>query len=155
MKELIEVVQEAGKNCVAIGHFNIVDLVLLKSAIPAARELNLSVMVGASEVERKFAGTRPLASVVRSLREEFDIPIFLNADYTHSPAGGLEAAKLGLDSVVLDLSSLSLEENARSTKQGVEALKSVNPTVVVDAEIGDIGSGSLRFVRTVPFLTVR
>ena len=30
MNKLIEVVQEAGRNCVAVGHFNIADLVLLK-----------------------------------------------------------------------------------------------------------------------------
>ena len=50
--------------------FNIADLVLLKGVFQAARELNVPVMVGASEGEREFAGTRQLASVVRSLREE-------------------------------------------------------------------------------------
>ena len=142
MKKLIEVVQEAGRNCVAIGHFNIADLVLLKGVFQAARELKVPVMVGASEGEREFAGTRQLAAVVRSLREEFDFPIFLNADHTHSLAKALEAVKAGFDSVVFDLSTLPLEENARSTKQAVEALKSMNPAVVVEGEIGDIGSGS-------------
>ena len=142
MKKLIEVIQDAGRNCVAVGHFNIADLVLLKGVFQAARELNAPVMVGASEGEREFAGTRQLAAVVRSLREEFDFPIFLNADHTHSLAKGLEAVKAGFDSVVFDLSALPLEENARSTKQAVEDLKSVNPAVVVEGEIGDIGSGS-------------
>jgi len=84
MKKLIEVVQEAGRNCVAIGHFNIADLVLLKGVFQAAHELNVPVMVGASEGEREFAGTRQLAALVRSLREEFDYPIFLNADHSRS-----------------------------------------------------------------------
>ena len=142
MKKLIEVIQDAGRNCVAVGHFNIADLVLLKGVFQAARELKVPVMVGASEGEREFAGTPQLAAVVRSLREEFDFPIFLNADHTHSLAKGLEAVKAGFDSVVFDLSTLPLEENARSTKQAVEALKSMNPAVVVEGEIGDIGSGS-------------
>jgi len=102
----------------------------------------VSVMVGASEGEREFAGTRLLAAAVRSLREEFDFPIFLNADHTHSLAKALEAVKAGFDSVVFDLSTLSLEENALSSRQAVEALKSVNPEVIVEGEIGDIGSGS-------------
>ncbi len=38
MKKLIEVVQEA-ENRVAIGHFNIADLVLLKSVFQAAHEI--------------------------------------------------------------------------------------------------------------------
>ena len=54
----------------------------------------------------------------------------------------LEAVKAGFDSVVFDLSTLPLEKNALSTKQAVEALKSVNPSVLVEGEIGDIGSGS-------------
>jgi fructose-bisphosphate aldolase class II len=40
------------------------------------------------------------------------------------------------------LSTLPLEENARSTKQAVETLKSINPEVIIDGEIGDIGSGT-------------
>jgi len=142
MKKLIEVVREAGKNCVAVGHFNIADLVILKGVFEAARELKLPVLVGASEGEREFAGTRLLAAAVRSLRDEFDYPIFLNADHTHSLAKAMEAVKAGYDSVVFDLSTLPLEENARATKQAVEALKSINPQVVVEGEIGDIGSGS-------------
>jgi fructose-bisphosphate aldolase class II len=142
MKKLMDVVEEAEGNCAAIGHFNIVDLVLLKGVFEAARELKLPVIVGASEGEREFAGTRQLASVVRSLREEFDFPLFLNADHTHSLEKALEAVKAGFDSVVFDLSTMPLEENAVSTKQAVEALKSVNPAVVVEGEIGDIGSGS-------------
>src|SRR5579871_3909883 len=142
MKNLIEVVQDAGRNCVAVGHFNIADLVLLKGIFEAARELNVPVIVGASEGEREFAGTRQLACAVRSLREEFDFPIFLNADHTHSLPKALEAVHAGFDSVVFDLSALPLAENAKQTREAVEALKSVNPAVVVEGEIGDIGSGS-------------
>src|SRR6202042_1210036 len=100
MKTLIEIVQEAGRNGVAIGHFNISDLVLLKGVFQAARELKVPVLVGASEGEWEFAGTRELAAMVRSLREEFDYPIFLNADHTHSLAKAQEAVEAGYDSVV-------------------------------------------------------
>jgi fructose-bisphosphate aldolase class II len=116
--------------------------VLLKAVIGAARELNVPVVVGASEGERDFMGTRQLAALVSSLREEFDFPVFLNADHTHSLATALEAARTGFDAVVFDLSTLSLEENAKQTKDAVEALKSINPGILVEGEIGDIGSGS-------------
>jgi fructose-bisphosphate aldolase class II len=76
------------------------------------------------------------------LREEFDFPIFLNADHTHSLAKGIEAAKAGFDSIVFDLSALPIEENVRQTKQAVEALKAINPSMLVEGEIGDIGTGS-------------
>src|SRR5262249_1712911 len=127
---------------IAIGHFNVADLVLLKAVVGAARELNVPVLVGASEGERDFIGTRQLSAVVKSLRDEFDFPIFLNADHTHSLAKALEVARAGFDAVVFDLSTLPFEENVRQTREAVEALKSINPAMLVEGEIGDIGSGS-------------
>jgi len=100
------------------------------------------VMVGASEGEREFMGTRQLAAVVRSLREEYDYPIFLNADHTHSLEKGIEAAKAGFDSIVFDMTALPFEENIRRTRQAVEELKSIHPEMLVEGEIGNIGSGS-------------
>jgi len=142
MHSLRELLQKAEQGGVAIGHFNISDLVLLKAVFAAAREQNVPVLVGLSEGEREFVGTRPIAAFVRSLREEYDFPIFLNADHTHSLAKGLEAAKAGFDSIVFDLSALPFEENVRQTRQAVEALKAIHPGMLVEGEIGDIGSGS-------------
>lgn len=142
MRQLREILQETQQNGVAIGHFNVSDLVLLKAAFGAAVELNVPVMVGLSEGEREFAGTRQIAAFVLSLREEFDFPIFLNADHTHSLAKGIEAAKAGFDSIVFDLSALPIEDNIRETKRAVEVLKAINPAMLVEGEIGEIGSGS-------------
>jgi fructose-bisphosphate aldolase, class II len=142
MRALRDLLQESQDSGVAIGHFNISDLVLLKAVFAAARQLNVPVLVGLSEGEREFVGTRQIAAFVRSLREEFGFPIFLNADHTHSLAKGMEAAKAGFDSIVFDLSALPFEENVRQTKQAVEALKAINPSMLIEGEIGDIGSGS-------------
>ena len=142
MNSLRELLGEAQQNGVAIGHFNISDLVLLKAVFAAAREARLPVMVGLSEGEREFVGTRQIAAFVRSLREEFDYPMFLNADHTHSLAKGVEAAEAGFDAIVFDLSALPFEENVRQTKQAVEELKAINPSMLVEGEIGDIGTGS-------------
>src|SRR5262245_1653004 len=142
MLGLRDVLDQAQKNGVAIGHFNVADLVLLKAVFAAARELRVPVMVGASEGEREFIGVRQIAALVRSLREEFDFPIFLNADHTHSLEKALEAAKAGFDSIVFDLSALPFEENVRQTKAAIKTLKAINPTILVEGEIGDIGTGS-------------
>jgi fructose-bisphosphate aldolase, class II len=142
MNALRTVLQEAQAKGDAVGHFNVSDLVLLKAVLTGARELNVPVVVGLSEGEREFVGTRTIGSLVRSLREEYDFSIFLNADHTHSLAKGIEAAKAGFDAIVFDLSALPLEENIRQTKRAVEALKSINPSMLVEGEIGDIGTGS-------------
>jgi ketose-bisphosphate aldolase len=142
MHTLRDVLEQAQSNGAAVGHFNVSDFVLLKAVFSSAQELKLPVIVGVSEGERAFVGTRQIAALVHSLRDEFDYPIFLNADHTHSLEKAVEAAKAGFDSVVFDLSALPIEENVRQTRAAVEALKAINPAILVEGEIGDIGTGS-------------
>jgi fructose-bisphosphate aldolase class II len=137
-----DVLEQSQKDRVAIGHFNVGDWVLLKAVLASSRELKVPVVVGASEGEREFLGVRQLAALVRSLREESGCPIFLNADHTHSLAKAVEAAEAGFDAIVFDLSALPFEQNVRRTKEAVEALKTINPAILVEGEIGDIGTGS-------------
>ena len=113
MQTLKGVLQQAEQRGSAIGHFNVSDLVLLKAVFSAAQELHAPVIVGASEGERAFMGATQIAALVRSLRDEYDFPIFLNADHTHSLAGGEEVARAGFDSIVFDLSALPFEEKAQ------------------------------------------
>jgi fructose-bisphosphate aldolase class II len=142
MATLLEVLQDADVRGIAVGHFNVSDLVTIYGVVDAARQQGLPVVIGASEAERRFIGVQPLVALVKSLREQGGPPIFLNADHTHSLAGALEAAKAGFDWVVCDFSSLPFEENLRQTRQAVLQLKALRPDILVEGEIGDIGSGS-------------
>jgi fructose-bisphosphate aldolase class II len=152
MQRLREVLEQAQKNKVAVGHFNIGDDNMLMGVFAAARELRVPVMVGVSEGERAFLGVRQVAALVKSLRDEFDFPIYLNADHTHSLAKALEAANAGFDSIVFDLSALPFDENVRQTRDAVQKLKAINPDILVEGEIGDIGTGS-EIHATAPDLT--
>ena len=142
MKQLRTVLEEAQREGVAVGHFNVSDLVLLKAVFESAQELKVPVIVGASEGERAFMGVAQIAALVKSLQEEQIVPIFLNADHTHTLDGAIAAAKAGFDSVVFDLSALPFEENVKQTRHAVEVLKSINPAILVEGEIGNIGTGS-------------
>jgi fructose-bisphosphate aldolase, class II len=142
MYELRNVLEESQSNGTAVGHFNISDWILLKAVFASAQELKVPVIVGASEGERTFLGVAQVAALVKSLREEHGFPMFLNADHTHTLDSAIAAAKAGFDSVVYDLSALPFEENIKQTRQAVEVLKSINPTILVEGEIGDIGTGS-------------
>ena len=139
---LRDVLNRLEKEGAALGHFNVSDHVLLKAVVAAAVETKLPVFVGASEGEREFFGTRQLAALVESERQDSDVPIFLNADHTHSLGKAVEAAKAGFDSVVIDFSSLPFEENVARTKEAVQAIKAINPAIVAEGEIGNIGTGS-------------
>jgi fructose-bisphosphate aldolase, class II len=142
MNTLRSVLTQSEKEGVAIGHFNVSDFALLKAVVAGAAESKVPVLVGASEGERNFFGTQQLADLVRSLREQSGQPVFLNADHTHSLAKAVEAAKAGFDSVIADFSALPFAENVSRTKEAVQALKAINPEIIVEGEIGNIGSGS-------------
>ncbi len=142
MTTLLDVLQEAGRAKVAVGHFNVSDSVTLKAVTDAARELNLPVLIGVSEGEREFIGVRQIAALVKSIRDESNQPVFLNADHTHSLAKAEEAARAGFDMILFDGASLPFDEDIHETKKAVEAIKSINPGIVVEGEIGYIGTSS-------------
>jgi len=142
MKPLQQILAEADQQKAAVGHFNISDLVALKAVYLAAREVNVPLLVGVSEGERDFIGVRQIAALVRSLREQNDFPIYLNADHTHSLDKAREAAQAGFDLVVFDGSALPFEENVAKTKQAVSEMKAINPSILVEGELGFIGSSS-------------
>jgi fructose-bisphosphate aldolase class II len=126
----------------AVGHFNFCETVVLKAVATAARDLRSPVLAGVSEGEREFLGVRQAADMVKSFREEWGIAIFLNADHTHSLSKAVEAAKAGFDMVVFDASAQRFEENVKQTRAAVEAMKSIRPEIMVEGEIGYIGTSS-------------
>jgi fructose-bisphosphate aldolase, class II len=142
MMTLREILTNARHRRVAIGHFNISDLVALKAVTETARALNLPVLIGTSEGERAFLGVREIAGLVTSLRRRLEHPIFLNADHTHSLEGAVEAAAAGYDMVGFDASTMPLDANIKLTRQAVDAVKAVNSQILVEGELGNIGSGS-------------
>jgi fructose-bisphosphate aldolase class II len=149
MLTLKRVIAQAKKNKVAVAHFNVSELVTLKACWEAAQELSAvsgkqaPLIIGVSEGERKFIGTSEIVSLVKTLRKEHDYPIFLNADHHKSVESCTEAIDAGFDSVIIDAADKSFEENVRMTKEVVQyAQASKNKKVLIEAEIGYIGSGS-------------
>jgi fructose-bisphosphate aldolase, class II len=124
---LRDVLTRLEKQGEALGHFNVTDQTLLKAVVAAAAETKLPVLIGASEGEREFFGTRQLAALVKSQREESDLPIFLNADHTHSLAKAIEAANAGFDSVVIDFSALPFHPRQYRIAGCVEAIVGRKP----------------------------
>lgn len=142
MKTLKQTVWEARQNKVAVGHFNISNMEALWGIFRAAQSLNVPVIIGVSEGERDFIGVKQVAAVVKSIREEYDYPIYLNADHTYSFEKVKEAIDAGFDSVIVDGAKLTFDENVRLTKQCVEYAKNSGREVLIEAELGYIGQSS-------------
>ena len=155
MKSLKQIIQEAENSKVAVGHFNISSFEQLKAIFEAGQEISktrnakMPLIIGTSEGEGGFLGFRQTAALVKSLREEFDYPLFLNADHIHSLEKIREAASAGYDAVIFDASENSFEENIKKTKEAVISVKSINPEILVEGEIGFIGSSS-KILKEIP-----
>ena len=139
---LRDCIKQAEEKKIAIGHFNISNLEALWAIFNAAHALELPVIIGLSEGERDFVGVRQAVALVKSFKEEFNYPIFLNADHTYSFERVKEVIDVGYDAVIFDGGKLPFEENVAATKKCVEYARSVNPEVIVEGELGYIGQSS-------------
>lgn len=139
---LREAIKDAETKRVALGHFNISNLEGLWAIFHAARNLNLPVIVGLSEGERDFVGIPQAVALVKSIRDEYQYPIYLNADHTYSVERVKEAIDADFDSVIFDGAKLPLEENIAKTKECVAYARASGRDVLVEAEVGYIGTSS-------------
>ena len=146
IKTLREYIKEAEEKKVAIGHFNFSNLEGFHAIYQAAQKLNLPVIVALSEGEEKFVGLSEGATLVKTIRERDNYPIFLNADHHHSFESVKNCIDMGFDMVIIDGTALSFEENVKITKQCVEyarlVTKNTGRDILVEAELGYIGAGS-------------
>ncbi len=141
MKSLREVLSGVEKGR-AIGHFNVSNLEMLHGVVAAAKSLNLPVIVGVSEGEREAMGLAEVVALVKTLRESDGLEIFLNADHTSSLDKAKEAIEAGFDAVLADGSKMSWEDNLKFTKEVITAAKASGRDILIEGELGQIGSGS-------------
>lgn len=148
MINLRDALEESSRRGTAITHFNASDLLTIKAVFETARSLSssgrkLPVIIGASEGEREFIGAFEVADFIRFLRERYGYPIFVNADHTHSLDRVKEAVAAGFDEILIDGSSLPVDANVALTREAAAYIRQENSGIVVEGEIGSIGSGSV------------
>ena len=130
-------------------HFNISDAVTLVGILEAAKELKSPVMIGTSEGERRFIGAKQAVLMIKEYREEYKLPIFLNADHHKSVGVAQEALDAGYDSIHIDLSVHNLEENISGTKEIVAYAKLKNNDISVEGEVGYLVTESSKIYKEV------
>ncbi|MBI3304942.1 class II fructose-bisphosphate aldolase [Candidatus Parcubacteria bacterium] len=140
----VEVLKRARLGRYAVGQFNVSDNEQLRAVVEAAVKLKSPVILGTSEGERKFWGLKQVTALVAAWREQTGLPIILNADHSKSFGAAKEACDAGYDAIHIDASEKLFEENLRITKQIVEYVKSKNPDILVEGELGYLpGSSAL------------
>ncbi|MDP3771861.1 MAG: class II fructose-bisphosphate aldolase [bacterium] len=118
------------------GHFNVSESDHMRAVVEACREVGAPAMIGLSEGERAHLGVFEAVALRDAFRHEFSIPVFLNADHSKSVAAAKAALDAGFDSIHIDLSAKSLEENTAGTREVVLYARAKNPDVSVEGELG-------------------
>lgn len=137
-KKLLE---KAKKNKIAIPQFNINNLEWTKYILEECNLNNSPVIIGVSQRTIEYmGGCSVVSNVIKELDKELNIkvPVVIHLDHGKDFEICKRAIDNGFTSVMIDASSLPLEENIQVTKSVVEYAEKF--TVTVEAEIGSIGN---------------
>jgi len=141
---LNEILARATREHWSTGHFNVSNLEQFRAIMDASKELDLPMaMIGLSGGERKFVGLKQAVALGKAFEEEYEMPVFINPDHSHSVESAKEAFDAGFNSVHIDLSKLPFEENVAGTREVVDYVKSKNPDVSVEGELGYLRGSSI------------
>ncbi|MBP3041201.1 class II fructose-bisphosphate aldolase, partial [Bacillaceae bacterium Marseille-Q3522] len=135
-KELYEVSQEKS---FAIPAPNFIDTDTLKSHIEVAEELGLPVITALAESHLQYISLEDAAYIGKYYAEKSKVPVVLHLDHGMTPSIIKKAIDQGFTSVMIDASQDDFETNVIKTKEIIEYAH-LNG-VVVEAEIGHVGSG--------------
>ena len=139
-----EMFEKAMKGHYAIGAFNINNMEFIQAITEAADEAKSPVILQVSSSAIKYAQIKYLTKMVEAAVESTNIPIALHLD--HGP--DFETCKMCIDngftSVMIDGSTLPLDENIALTKEVVQYAHSKD--VTVEGEVGCVGGEEDGFV---------
>jgi fructose-bisphosphate aldolase class II len=120
----------------AIGAFNTSNMELTQGILHAAEKLKSPVIIQTSEGSIEYAGLEMISAIIKTAAEKSSVPVVMHLDHGKSFDTVKKCIEVGYTSVMIDLSTLSFEENIKKTKEVVEYAHSRG--VWVDAELGAI-----------------
>lgn len=129
-----KIFQNALKEKYALGAFNFVNIEMLKAIINASLETDFPVIASVSEGALKYMGEEETVGMFKAAKK--NAKVFLHLDHGKNLELIKRTVDLGFDSVMIDASSFSFEENVRQTIEVVNYAHKKN--VLVEAELGTL-----------------
>lgn len=133
-----DVLNKAKKEKYAIPQFNINNLEWTKYILEECQKENSPVFIGVSTGAAKYiGGYNTVVNMVRGLVKDLDIniPVMIHLDHAKTYEDCVKAIDAGFDSIMIDASANSLEENILTTNK----VKEYSTNQIIEAEIGKIG----------------
>jgi fructose-bisphosphate aldolase, class II len=134
---LSDILNKAKRGGYAVGSFNINNLEFLQAVMEAAEAEHSPVIISTSEGAIDYAGMEELGTLTHLAAKRSKVPVVFHLDHGKNYDLVIKAIKSGLyTSVMYDGSSLSFQENLRTTKKIVTIAHKHG--VSVEAELGAI-----------------
>ena len=132
----VNILQQAKEEGNAVGAVNIFNYLTADAAVLAASELGVNLIIQTSAATVEHFGAQRLFDIVESVRKDAAVKVALHLDHCKKTELGKLCVDTGWDSVMMDFSQLSFEENIARTREVVEYAHEKG--VAVEGEIGII-----------------
>lgn len=131
LQEKYRSLESAGDAILATNFYN---FETISGVLQAAAELDLPLILQASPGTIRYLGTEMAASIARTALKQHGVQGWLHLDHAESVSLIQECLDAGFDSVMIDASEKSFEENVEITQRVVELARPYG--ACVEAELG-------------------
>ena len=138
---LKDILADAQTNHYAVGAFNVIGDVMLRTILETAEANEAPVIVMGLAADLEGAGWTYIAGLAKLAAEYHNIPVCLHLDHCYDLDFIAQAVDHGFTGVMYDGSSLPFEENVKMTRAAVEIAHPHG--VSVEAELGHVGGSDL------------
>ncbi len=128
--------EKARKGKYAVAMFDVCNYEMIRGVVEAAEELNAPVMLGALKPDLEGVGLDYYIAMAKIAAENAKVPVAIHLDHAVSFEECKRVIDAGFNSVMIDASSKSFEENVRIVKEVCDYAHQHN--VTVEAELGHV-----------------
>ena len=129
-----DMLRHAYENRYAVGAFDVVSLDFITGVIAAAEARQAPVIISLAESHFGYFDFELLMAAVERAAERTPVPVAIHLDHGESQTSAVRAINLGCTGVMVDASSLPLEQNIAHTKAVVDMAHGCG--IPVEGELG-------------------
>lgn len=134
--QFMNVLWSAKEKGIAVGAVNIFNYLTAQAVVEAAEQLGVDVIIQTSAGTVKDFGAVKLFDMIDGIRKGAKVNVAIHLDHCRDKELGRLCVDTGWDSVMMDFSHLSFEENIANTREMANYAHSKN--VAIEGELGII-----------------
>lgn len=133
-----EILKKAQKNSYAVPSLNFIDGLTAQAYLEVCEEFKVPMILSFAQAHEKWLSLEDAAWIGKKIQEKASTPVVLHLDHGQDLSFVKKAIELGFNSVMIDASTQSFENNIKTTKEVVDYAHERG--VDVEAEIGFVGA---------------